>query len=126
MSPRVPQHEPYKIKTVRRVPFPTPGERRNNLIEAHFNVLRLRPSQVTFDMLAWHGQRRESGAARGQLQVGDEAYAGARNFEALERAVREVLGPRPTCARPTTCWAAVKLLVATMVPEGRRRGERTA
>jgi tyrosine phenol-lyase len=116
MYRQIPDHEPYKIKTVRRVPFPTPGERRNNLIEAHFNVLRLRPSQVTFDMIAW-GASAVSQVQRAGLQVGDEAYAGARNFEALERAVREVLGHGHVC--PThNLLGCLKLLVATMVPEG--------
>ena len=48
-----PVHEPHKIKTVRRTSFPTLEQRKRKLIEAHFNVLKLTPSQVTFDMVSW-------------------------------------------------------------------------
>ena len=52
----------------------------------------------------------------GQL-VGDEAYAGARNFERLQQAVRDVLGHTYIC--PThNVLGCVKLVTATMVPAG--------
>ena len=49
--------------------------------------------------------------------IGDEAYAGARNFESLERAVNRVLGHTYVC--PThNLLGCLKLVVATMVPAG--------
>ncbi len=116
MTRQIPDHQPYKIKTVQRTRFPSPAERKKNLVDAHFNVLRLRPSQIAFDMIAW-GASAVSQDQRSGLYVGDEAYAGARNFEALERAVREVLGHGHVC--PThNLLGCLKLLVATLVPQG--------
>ncbi len=51
--------------------------------------------------------------------LGDEAYAGARNFESLEAAVQEVFGHSYIC--PThNVLGCLKLVVATMVPAGSR------
>jgi tyrosine phenol-lyase len=52
----------------------------------------------------------------GQL-IGDEAYAGSRNFERLQEAVREVLGHGYVC--PThNILGCLKLIVSTLVPDG--------
>jgi len=116
MAIPLPVHEPHKIKTVRRTFFPTMEQRRKNLIAAHFNVLRLTPSQVTFDMCSW-GSSAVSQEQLAGLLVGDEAYAGARNFEALQRAVHDVLGHEHVC--PThNLLGCIKLVVATMMPQG--------
>jgi tryptophanase len=84
-------HEPHKIKIVRLLHFPTVEERKRNLSDARFNVFRLTPSQVTFDMCSLGTNALSQEQLAGQL-TGDEAYAGSRNFETLETAVREVLG----------------------------------
>ncbi len=111
-----PIHEPHKIKTVRRTSFPTFDQRKKNLMAARFNVLHLKPSQVTFDMVSW-GASAVSQEQLAGLLVGDEAYAGARNFEALQDAIKDVLGHQYVC--PThNLLGAIKLVVATMVPEG--------
>lgn len=109
-------HEPHKIKTVRRVLFPSVEERRRHLAKAHFNVFNLTPSQLAFDMCSLGTSAMTQEQLAGQF-LGDEAYAGARNFEHLESAVQEVLGHSYIC--PThNVLGCVKLVVATMVPEG--------
>lgn len=116
MSRPLPVHEPHKIKTVRRTFFPALEERKKNLIAASFNVLNLTPSQVTFDMSSW-GSSAVSQDQMAGLRVGDEAYAGARNFEALQSAVKDVLGHEHVC--PThNLLGCIKLVVATMLSEG--------
>jgi tyrosine phenol-lyase len=115
MLPTLP-HEPHKIKTVRRVFFPSLEERRRNLAKAHFNVFNLTPSQIAFDMCSLGTSAMTQEQLSGQF-LGDEAYAGARNFENLEAAVQEVLGHSYIC--PThNVLGCVKLVVATMVPPG--------
>jgi len=117
MSRPLPVHEPHKIKTVRRTSFPTFEERKRNLIAASFNVLNLTPSQVTFDMCSWGSSAVSQEQLAGQM-VGDEAYAGARNFEALQGAVQDVLGHEHVC--PThNLLGCIKLVVATMMENGR-------
>jgi tyrosine phenol-lyase len=107
-------HEPHKIKTVRLLPFPALEARKQNLAAAHFNVFNLTPTQVTFDMCARGTSAMSQDQLAGQL-IGDEAYAGSRNFETLEQAVRAVLGHTYVC--PThNMLGCLKLVLSTMVP----------
>ncbi len=107
-------HEPHKIKTVRLLSFPTLEERKKHLAEARFNVFNLTPTQVTFDMCSQGTSALTQEQLAGQF-IGDEAYAGSRNFEALEAAVREVLGHHYVCPTHNNL-GSVKLVVSTMVP----------
>lgn len=116
MSRTSPVAEPHKIKTVRLLAFPTLEERKKNLADAAFNVFNLTPAQVTFDMTSGGTSAMSQEQLAGQL-VGDEAYAGSRNFERLQRAVADVLGHGYVC--PThNILGSIKLIVSTMVPAG--------
>lgn len=111
-----PVAEPHKIKTVRLLSFPTLEERKKYLSDADFNVFNLTPSQVTFDMVSVGTSAVSQEQLSGQF-VGDEAYAGSRNFEGLRNAVREILGHGYVC--PThNILGSTKLIVATLVPAG--------
>jgi tyrosine phenol-lyase len=113
---RPPVHEPHKIKTVRLVSFPTHDERKRYLADAHFNVFHLTPSQLNFDMMSYGTSAMSQEQIAGQL-IGDEAYAGARNFENLCSAVREVLGH--TCVCPThNLLGGIHLVLKALVPDG--------
>ncbi len=108
-------HEPHKIKTVRLLFFPSLQERKKYLAEAHFNPMNLTPTQVTFDMCSYGTGAMSQEQLSGQF-IGDEAYAGSRNFETLQRAVAEVFGHGYLC--PThNILGSVKLVVSTMVGE---------
>ncbi len=111
-----PIHEPHKAKTVRRVFFPTLEERKRSLARAHFNVFNLTPSEIAFDMVSYGTGAMSQGQISGQL-VGDEAYAGATNFDTLTAAVSRVLGHTYVCPTHNTL-GAVKLIVATLTPPG--------
>jgi tyrosine phenol-lyase len=116
MPTAIPIHEPHKIKTVRLVSFPTLEERKRHLADAHFNVFNLTPSQITFDMVS-HGTSATSQEQLSGQFLGDEAYAGARNFERLRRAVTQVLGHTYVC--PThNLLGCIKLIAATLIPAG--------
>ncbi|MBI4956437.1 MAG: tryptophanase [Myxococcales bacterium] len=116
MNRTTPQHEPHKIKTVRLIAFPSLEERKKNLVAAHFNVFNLTPTQVSFDMCSLGTSAMSQEQLAGQL-VGDEAYAGARNFDNLVRAVNRVLGHTYVC--PThNAQGSLKLLCATLIPKG--------
>jgi tyrosine phenol-lyase len=108
-------HEPHKIKTVRLLSFPTLQDRKKNLAEAHFNTFHLTPSQVTFDMCSYGTGAMSQEQLSGQF-IGDEAYAGSRNFENLLVSVETVFGHSYLC--PThNLLGSVKLVLSTMAGE---------
>lgn len=114
--PTPPTHEPHKIKTVRPIPFPALEERKRNLAAARFNVFQLTPAQITFDMVSHGTSAMTQEQLAGQL-IGDEAYAGARNFETLEAVITRVLGHTYVC--PThNSLGAVKLLLRAFGESG--------
>lgn len=108
-----PQHEPHKFKTIRNMLLTTLEERKGFLHDAYFNTHLLLPSQVTFDLCSF-GTSAESQEMMSGYLIGDEAYAGARNFDELQRAVREILGKSYVC--PTHNFlGSIKLIMLTMV-----------
>jgi tyrosine phenol-lyase len=111
-----PVHEPHKIKTVRLLSFPTLEERKRHLARAHFNVFNLTPSQIAFDMVSYGTSAMSQEQLSGQF-IGDEAYAGARNFETLVETVSRVLGHTYVCPTHNTL-GAVKLIVTSLTPPG--------
>ncbi len=113
-----PVHEPHKIKTVRRAPFSTVTQRRRWLADLGFNVLSLTPDQITFDMVS-RGTGAFSQEQQAALYLGDEAYAGAVNFEHLQQAAADILG-KPRIVPAHNLLGAIKLVVATMVADGQQ------
>jgi tyrosine phenol-lyase len=113
-----PVHEPHKIKTVRPIAFPSLEERKRNLSSARFNVFQLTPRQVVFDMVSYGASAVSQEQLAGQL-IGDEAYAGARNFETLTAAITRVLGHTWVCPTHNTL-GAVKLLLRAFARPGQQ------
>ena len=118
MTTPAPAHEPHKAKTVRPIRFLSLDERKRNLTAAHFNVFNLTPQQISFDMVSYGAGAMSQEQLAGQL-IGDEAYAGARNFENMSGAITRVLGHTYVCPTHNTL-GSVKLLLHAFASSGQR------
>ena len=84
--------EPFRIKSVEPIPFPTAEQRRTALVSAGYNLFRVPSRAITIDLLTDSGTNAMSTAQWAALLTGDESYAGATSFEHFETVVRELTG----------------------------------
>ncbi|RMG64556.1 MAG: tryptophanase [Calditrichaeota bacterium] len=109
--------EPFRIKAVEPIQFPSREQREAVLHNAGFNLFNIPAEAVFIDLLTDSGTSAMSDHQWAGLMLGDESYAQCRNFFHLQETVQEVMG-FPIVIPTHQGRAAEHLLFQTLVKPG--------
>jgi len=109
--------EPYRIKMVEPLRRTTREEREKVLQKAGLNIFNIPADKVFIDLLTDSGTSAMSDRQWAGMMMGDESYAGSRNFFHFEKTIKNIFGFKHVI--PTHQGrAAERILFQTMVRKG--------
>jgi len=87
-----PEAEPYRIKVVEPIKVTTREQREQILKKAHYNLFSVPAEDVYIDLLTDSGTSAMSQNQWAGIMLGDESYAGCRNWFHLEDTIKDLTG----------------------------------
>src|SRR2546421_9613102 len=84
--------EPFRIKVVEPLRRVTREERERRIREAGLNIFAVPADSIYVDLLTDSGTAAMSDNQWAGMMMGDESYAGSRNYFAFEEAVHSIFG----------------------------------
>lgn len=109
--------EPFRIKVVEPIKVTTREERERLIEEAGYNLFLLPAESIFIDLLTDSGTAAMSDNQWAGIMLGDESYAGSKNYYHLENVIRNIFGFKHVI--PTHQGrVAENLLFSTVLKEG--------
>ncbi|HEY9422146.1 MAG TPA: tryptophanase [Thermoanaerobaculia bacterium] len=87
-----PLPEPWRVKVVEKIKLLSREERELYLVEGGFSLFQIPSEAVFIDLFTDSGTSAMSDSQWAGLMMGDEAYAGARNFFHLQDSICDIFG----------------------------------
>jgi tryptophanase len=94
MTYSFPEAEPYRIKVVEPLKMTTRSQREQVFKDAYYNIFNICAEDVYVDLLTDSGTSAMSQDQWAGLMIGDESYAGCRNWFHLEETIQDITGYR--------------------------------